>query len=164
MKHLPKVIIALALALLVPPSIAGAQTPEEFAQFHVELDEDRDGTLARHELQPSLEAQGMSSSEAVLVFLMMDVDESKGLSVEEFQTFPAVVNGDIPPGFIQRLFNYFNTDFDTGLDSSEFTGALVVLESYEDQATTDQIFSATDANRDGRIDYSEFRVWSGDVE
>ncbi|MCO5581959.1 hypothetical protein L7F22_035848 [Adiantum nelumboides] len=142
--------------------IAGNLSEEEISglkNLFTNMDTDNSGTISYEELKAGLAKQGATLAESEVKQLMdaADVDGNGTIDYMEFISATMHVNKINKEDHLHEAFNYFDKDRSGFITMDELK---VALEKHKlgDEKTIKDIITEVDSNKDGRIDYQEFKA------
>eukprot|EP00245_Coleochaete_scutata_P005501 TRINITY_DN19115_c0_g1_i2.p1 TRINITY_DN19115_c0_g1~~TRINITY_DN19115_c0_g1_i2.p1 ORF type:complete len:218 (+),score=46.96 TRINITY_DN19115_c0_g1_i2:64-717(+) len=135
------------------------------------IDEDGDGQINASELQQALEMNGatLSLAEVRTVMQKADTNGNGMLSLSEFKAWmngpsPAAASGpQLDDGEFKRLFSLFDENGDGEISVVELWKTMQYVGIGLSFAHAEEMMKVADTNRDGAIDFHEFKKVMADA-
>ncbi|KAG6524429.1 calcium-dependent protein kinase 12-like [Zingiber officinale] len=128
-------------------------------QMFNNIDTDRSGTITMEELKVGLKKLGSKLSEAEIKQLMdsADVDKSGTIDYHEFVAATLHRHKLDNEENLLKAFEHFDIDGNGYITRQELKQAMAVY-GLGDEATINEVLDEVDTDRDGRINYEEFKA------
>lgn len=132
----------------------------ELQEAFVLFDKNQDGMITKEELGAVLRALGQrpTMSEVQALIHSVDLDQSGTIDFEEFvKIFSAKLSID-PEKELHEVFCIFDENGDGFISSDELYSILQKLGEHITKTEAQKMISEADLNKDGKVDYREFKA------
>jgi len=140
-------------------------TINEYRSVFRVFDKNGDGKITKEELKKALSSRKVSSSDEDIDRIMGKVDVD-GNGEIDFEEFCALMSTPIetlsPEEEMKEAFRVFDTDGDGVISKEELKQVMQQLDPDMSDADIDDMMHEADTNKDGKIDFNEFKRMMSD--
>ncbi|KAH3774328.1 neo-calmodulin-like [Dreissena polymorpha] len=133
---------------------------QELHETFVLFDKNGDGMITKEELGAVLYALGQRPTvmEVQALIRSVDLDQSGTIDFDEFVTIFSAKLAIDPEQELHEVFDIFDLNSDGFISAEELFEMLQKLGEHITRSEADKMINEADINRDGKVDYKEFKA------
>jgi len=133
------------------------QTTQRIREIFDKMDENEDKIVKRDEfLSAVTQNDTMTEEDAKLLFAEIDVSRTGRITIAKFQQYSVVASIHL----MRKHFSEMDDSKDRQIQEKEFKNFFTQRNSTK---RTDQLWNKLDKNKNGKVNFKEWKVWAEDV-